>query len=492
MSGGDALSVAVIGGGIGGLTAAMSSAPGRARRPCVRAGAAPRRGRRRHPDQPQRLAHPAPSRPRRVAGGVRRAAGGRPPAALGRRPHAAARAARRGGRGRVRRAVLPFPPRRSARGARRRPAPRARCISATGSPDLTEHGDRVEARFDNGARIEPPSCSSAPTASIRACARSCSGPSSRASPAASPIAGSCRRIGSPISTSRSWRATGWGPGRHFVHYFVAGGRLVNFVGVMERESWTRESWTDRGEVADALAAYAGWHPRVRAIIGAVDETFIWALFDRDPLPRWTVGRVTLLGDACHAMLPFMAQGAAQSIEDGAALAACLAAQDGGGRRAGGAPALRGAAQAARHTPAGDVARQQDALSPARRPRPAGARCRHGDRRRPLDRRHRLALPPRRREHRSRVTAGGHRQQPREARLLPVGRCSPREASPTRPPARRARSRVRGQERARLHELRSRGARAGQFHQRSFSPLPRAFVPARTGRARLIRCLFARV
>jgi 2-polyprenyl-6-methoxyphenol hydroxylase-like FAD-dependent oxidoreductase len=115
-----------------------------------------------------------------------------------------------------------------------------------------------------------------------------------------------------------------GPGGHFVHYFVAGGRLVNFVAVKEQETWTRESWTDRGEVADALAAFAGWHPQVRAIIGAVDETFVWALFDRIPLARWSVGRVTLLGDACHAMLPFMAQGAAQSIEDGATLAACLA------------------------------------------------------------------------------------------------------------------------------------------------------------------------
>ena len=63
---------------------------------------------------------------------------------------------------------------------------------------------------------------------------------------------------------------------------------------------------------------------MRAIIGAADETFIWALFDRAPLPRWSVGRVTLLGDACHPMLPFMAQGAAQAIEDGATLAACLA------------------------------------------------------------------------------------------------------------------------------------------------------------------------
>ena len=114
-----------------------------------------------------------------------------------------------------------------------------------------------------------------------------------------------------------------GPGGHFVHYFVAGGRLMNFVAIKERETWTRESWTDRGEVAEALAVFEGWHPTVRAIIGAADETFLWALFDRLPLARWSVGRVTLLGDACHAMLPFMAQGAAQAIEDGAALATCL-------------------------------------------------------------------------------------------------------------------------------------------------------------------------
>ena len=115
-----------------------------------------------------------------------------------------------------------------------------------------------------------------------------------------------------------------GPGGHFVHYFVAGARLVNFVAIVEQETWSRESWTDRGEVADALAAFRGWHPQVRAIIEAVDETYVWALFDRPPLARWSVGRVTLLGDSCHAMLPFMAQGACQAIEDGAALTTCLA------------------------------------------------------------------------------------------------------------------------------------------------------------------------
>ena len=116
-----------------------------------------------------------------------------------------------------------------------------------------------------------------------------------------------------------------GPGRHFVHYFVQHERLVNFVAIVDQDAWARESWTDRGDVEAALAAYEGWHPQVRAILGAVDEIFIWGLFAREPLERWSAGRVTLLGDACHAMLPFMAQGAAQAIEDGATLAACLTA-----------------------------------------------------------------------------------------------------------------------------------------------------------------------
>jgi hypothetical protein len=71
-----------------------------------------------------------------------------------------------------------------------------------------------------------------------------------------------------------------GPGRHFVHYFVSAERLINFVAVTEEESWLQESWVDRGEVADVLAAFAGWHTHVLSIIGAVDETYKWALFDR--------------------------------------------------------------------------------------------------------------------------------------------------------------------------------------------------------------------
>jgi 2-polyprenyl-6-methoxyphenol hydroxylase-like FAD-dependent oxidoreductase len=65
-----------------------------------------------------------------------------------------------------------------------------------------------------------------------------------------------------------------GPGRHFVHYFVQNRQLLNFVAIVEQDTWTRESWTDRGDVAEALAAFDGWHPQVRAILGSVDEIYI--------------------------------------------------------------------------------------------------------------------------------------------------------------------------------------------------------------------------
>jgi salicylate hydroxylase len=109
-----------------------------------------------------------------------------------------------------------------------------------------------------------------------------------------------------------------------VHYYVAGGRFMNFVGVCPAGEWRLESWSARGEVTDALAEFASWHPQVRAIIGAALATHRWALYDRAPLARWSAGRVTLLGDAAHAMLPFLAQGACQAVEDAVVLAGCLA------------------------------------------------------------------------------------------------------------------------------------------------------------------------
>ena len=116
-----------------------------------------------------------------------------------------------------------------------------------------------------------------------------------------------------------------GPGGHCVHYWVSAKRLMNVVCIVERGTWTGESWNDKGRVDDVLVRYEGWHAIVRGLIGAFPETFVWALHDRAPLPNWTRGRIALLGDACHPMLPMMAQGAAQAIEDGAALAALFKA-----------------------------------------------------------------------------------------------------------------------------------------------------------------------
>ena len=117
----------------------------------------------------------------------------------------------------------------------------------------------------------------------------------------------------------------WGPGAHVVHYFVRRGELVNCVFVREQRGWEVESWTEPGDPAELQGAYRGWHEHVRTLTqhAARDTLFKWALFDRPPMPAWSRGRMTLLGDACHATLPFMAQGAAMAIEDAAVLGACL-------------------------------------------------------------------------------------------------------------------------------------------------------------------------
>jgi salicylate hydroxylase len=114
-----------------------------------------------------------------------------------------------------------------------------------------------------------------------------------------------------------------GPGRHVVHYPVSGGREVNVVAVVPAGDWRTESWVAEGEVEAFRAEFAAWAPDLRDLIGEADRTWLFALYDREPLPTWTSGRIALLGDAAHSMLPFLAQGAAQAFEDAAALAGCL-------------------------------------------------------------------------------------------------------------------------------------------------------------------------
>jgi salicylate hydroxylase len=114
-----------------------------------------------------------------------------------------------------------------------------------------------------------------------------------------------------------------GPGHHLVHYPVSAGSLVNLVAFAPAAEDTPESWTATATVGEFLAEFDGWDRRLASLIGAGGTPGRWALLDRPPLPRWSYGSVTLLGDAAHPMFPFFGQGAAQAIEDAAVLAGCL-------------------------------------------------------------------------------------------------------------------------------------------------------------------------
>ncbi|WP_432262142.1 FAD-dependent monooxygenase [Cupriavidus sp. TMH.W2] len=140
----------------------------------------------------------------------------------------------------------------------------------------------------------------------------------------------------------------WGsdPATQIVTFPLNRGRDIFVFATVAQEAWRNESWTTPGRVEDVRSAYAGFHPDARALLDACDDVLISALYVRDPLPAWSVGPVTLMGDACHPMMPFMAQGAGMAIEDGVVLARCLAnaAPDG----AAGVPAALARYQAARH------------------------------------------------------------------------------------------------------------------------------------------------
>jgi salicylate hydroxylase len=118
-----------------------------------------------------------------------------------------------------------------------------------------------------------------------------------------------------------------GPKKHFLVFPVRHGEMVNYVGFVPTDEEMKESWSAPGDPEVLRREFEGWDPRIAKVLKAVDKTFRWALYDREPLPTWTKGRLTLLGDAAHPMLPHLGQGANQAIEDGAALATLLADAD---------------------------------------------------------------------------------------------------------------------------------------------------------------------
>lgn len=116
-----------------------------------------------------------------------------------------------------------------------------------------------------------------------------------------------------------------GPGAHIVTYYLRAGALVNFVGLVETDEVSEESWTAKFPWERLKADYVGWHPILQTMIDNADRTgcFRWSLFYRQPIDNWSTRRATMMGDAVHATLPYLAQGAAMAIEDSAVLTRCL-------------------------------------------------------------------------------------------------------------------------------------------------------------------------
>jgi 2-polyprenyl-6-methoxyphenol hydroxylase-like FAD-dependent oxidoreductase len=128
----------------------------------------------------------------------------------------------------------------------------------------------------------------------------------------------------------SSRTKWWGADRHIVIYFVTAARdeVYFTTSQPERADWiTRESWSAKGDLEEMRAAFASFHPDVRAVLSAAPEVYKWGIFERDTLPTWRKGCIVLLGDACHPMTPYMASGAAMALEDAAVLARCVGEVD---------------------------------------------------------------------------------------------------------------------------------------------------------------------
>lgn len=126
--------------------------------------------------------------------------------------------------------------------------------------------------------------------------------------------------GETIDDCTKW----WGNDRHIVIYYTTRNRdEIYFVTSVPEPDWKTESWSATGDLGELRAAFRGFHPSVQMVLDACPQVHKWAILTRDPMPNWSKGRVTLLGDACHPMTPWMAQGAATAMEDAAVLSRCV-------------------------------------------------------------------------------------------------------------------------------------------------------------------------
>jgi salicylate hydroxylase len=115
-----------------------------------------------------------------------------------------------------------------------------------------------------------------------------------------------------------------GPGRHVAHYPIRDRTWVNAVAITPVQEWNAETWAATGEVSELVAEFEGWDSKLTDLLAASSAIGRWPLLEREPLPRWSAGRIALLGDSAHPMFPFLAQGAGQAFEDAACLSVCLA------------------------------------------------------------------------------------------------------------------------------------------------------------------------
>jgi salicylate hydroxylase len=184
-----------------------------------------------------------------------------------------------------------------------------------------EAGGVARVRFANGASAEADAVVAAD--GIHSELRPCVFPPSR------PVFHGTISYRGLVSRERlpGWPMERWemwaGPKKHFLVFPVRHGEMVNYVGFVPTDEEMKESWSAPGDPEKLRAEFAGWDPRIARVLAQVDKCFRWALYDREPLPTWSKGRLTLLGDAAHPMLPHLGQGANQSIEDGMALATIL-------------------------------------------------------------------------------------------------------------------------------------------------------------------------